>query len=26
VDGFIWVDDRNATTLPGLFAAARSML
>lgn len=20
-DGFIWVDDRNATTLPGLFAA-----
>jgi len=26
VDGFIWVGDRNATTLPGLFAAARSML
>lgn len=21
LDGFIWVDDRNATTLPGLFAA-----
>jgi thioredoxin reductase len=21
IDGFIWVDDRNATTLPGLFAA-----
>jgi len=26
MDGFIWVDDRNATTLPDLFAAVRSML